>query len=174
MGDVLERLGGGDLRSEGQSAEVARELAAAPEGLAAIRRGLAEGDRLIRARCCMTLEVLSRTRPELVAPLVPALLDLAERETAAPALWHVAEVLAAAPLEPEQVRRALPLLLGWLGSGSRILVHCAVLALGAVGPGSGRESEVAAALEALPPGSKGRDRAVAEALARLTPDETTR
>lgn len=132
MNDLLRELGGGDLRSEGRAAEVAARVIDDPASLPALAAGLGLDDRLIRARTCMALEVLSRTHADLLKPLRPRLIRAAEAETVAQARWHLAEVLANVPLTPKQRERLIPVLHDWLEDKSKIVRYCSRLALDAV------------------------------------------
>lgn len=132
MNDLLRELGGGDLRSEGRAAEVAARVADDPVRLAALAEGLDLDDRLIRARTCMALEILSRTHCDLLRPLRPRLIRTAERETVAQARWHLAEVFRSVPLTPKQTERLVPVLLSYLEDPSKIVRKCARLALDVV------------------------------------------
>ncbi|MHC5059212.1 MAG: hypothetical protein ACYTKD_31550, partial [Planctomycetota bacterium] len=89
MNEILQMLAGGDLRSEGRAAEVAARVIDDPDSLPALAEGLSLDDKLIRARTCMSMEVLSRSHPELLEPLVSELIHTAERETVAQARWHL-------------------------------------------------------------------------------------
>jgi hypothetical protein len=132
MDPLLEMLGGGDLRSEGRAAEVAAMVIEDPANLRTLAEGLDLDDRLIRARTCMALEVLSRTHPDLLKPLRPRLIRAAEAETVAQARWHLAEVFTNVPLTPKQADRLVPVLLDYLEDESKIVRRCANLALDVV------------------------------------------
>jgi hypothetical protein len=167
MNEILEVLTGGDLRSEGRADEVAALVIADPDRLPDLAEGLALEDRLLRARTCMSLEVISRTHPGLLEPLRPDLIRIAERETVAQARWHLAEIFGNVPLDPDQTARLVPVLLGYLDDRSRIVVYCAVQALGVLGRESPRRDEIAAAIRSRAGISKSMERAVAQAFERL-------
>ena len=167
MNDLLEMLSGGDLRSEGRAEEVAARVIEDPGLLPSLAEGLALDDRLVRARTCMSLEVLSRTRPELLLPLVPELVRTAERESVAQARWHLAEIFCIVALDAEQVERTIPVLLEYLDDRSRIVTYCAIQALGILGRDSPRRSEIASAVARHENDSKSVGKAVARALEEL-------
>jgi len=71
MNGILEKLSGGDLRSEGKAEDVASEIIADPRLLADLVKGLSSDDKVIRARTCMTMEVISRDNPDLLIDVLP-------------------------------------------------------------------------------------------------------
>ena len=153
MNELLAKLSGGDLRSEGRAAEVAAEVIHDPALLGDLVEGLSLDDDLIRARTCMSLEVLSRSRPDLLKPLGGRLIRASEAETVAQARWHLAEIFCRVELDRDEAERVVGHLLDWLGDKSRIVGTCAVMALGVVGRESPRRSEIADAIRPL--GEKG-------------------
>jgi len=167
MNETLQMLTGGDLRSEGRAAEVAAQVIGDPGSLPALAEGLALNDKLIRARTCMSMEVMSRSHPELLEPLVPELIRTAEHEAVAQARWHLAEIFCNVSLDREQAEQAVSILLEYLEDKSRIVTYCAVQALGVLGKQSARRSEIAAAVERHVGDSKSMAKAVARALAEL-------
>jgi HEAT repeat protein len=167
MNDVLGMLGGGDLRSEGRAAEVAELVIADPDRLVELAEGLARDDRLVRARTCMAIEVISRTHPELLKPVVTKMIGTAERETVAQARWHLAETFCNVPLDRRQVERVVPVLLEYLEDRSKIVRYCAVQALGVLGSRSARKSEIVAAIRPRADEGKSMAKRVARALELL-------
>jgi len=165
MNEILNRLTGGDLRSEGRAAEVAAQVIERPESLPDLAAGLTLDDRLIRARTCMSMEVISRTHPDLLRPLAPDLIRTAGRETVAQARWHLAEVFCRVTLAPDEAEEALSILLGYLEDKSRIVTFCAVQALGVLGGRSPRKPEIAAAVRRHEHDGGSMAKAVAVALA---------
>ena len=125
MNDVLGMLSGGDLRSEGRAAEAAARVIGDPRLLPRLAAGLTLDDKLIRARTCMCMEVMSRTHPGLLAPLADELLHASEerlprgrshRGRGAPDDEHdLALHLAPAEPEPQLAERAAHDLLVELG-----------------------------------------------------------
>jgi hypothetical protein len=167
MNEILQMLAGGDLRSEGRAGEVAARVIDDPDSLPALAEGLSLDDKLLRARTCMSLEVMSRTHPELLAPLAPELVRTAERETVAQARWHLAEIFGNVPLDRKHTERAVSVLLEYLEGKSKIVTYCAVQALGILGRQSARRSEIAAEVRRHARDSKSMAKAVASALAEL-------
>ncbi|MHC4818142.1 MAG: HEAT repeat domain-containing protein [Planctomycetota bacterium] len=167
MNKTLQMLTGGDLRSEGRADEVAALVIGDPGILPALVEGLSLDDKLIRARTCMSMEVMSRSHPELLEPLVPELIRTAEQETVAQARWHLAETFCNVALDRKQAERAVSILLEYLGDKSRIVTYCAVQALGVLGKQSAKRSEIVAAVRRHLGDSKSMAKAVARALEEL-------
>jgi small basic protein len=167
MNEILNKLSGGDLRSEGRAEEVAGEVIDDPRLLADLTAGLRSEDRLIRGRTCMTLEVVSRDRPDLLTGTIPRLIDLAATDTVSQVRWHLAEVFANVPVSADRSDRIVSVMLAYLGDKSRIVKSCAVQALGVLGAASSRREEIADRVRALKDESKGMAKAVRKALDRL-------
>ncbi len=127
--DFTDMLSGGDLRSEGRAAEVAAILIDVPPRLSEVCALLPCDDKLLRARACMALEVLSRTHPDLLVPVMDDLVAAAARESVAQARWHLAEIFTCVPLTDAQKTRTTELLKGYLGDRSKIVRFCAAKAL---------------------------------------------
>jgi hypothetical protein len=122
-------LSGGDLRSEGRAADVAAFVIGDPPRLADLCALLTNDDKLLRARACMAMEVLSRTHPELLVPVMDDLLAAAAVESVAQARWHLAEIFTCVPLTDAQKARTTEVLKGYLGDKSKIVRFCAAKAL---------------------------------------------
>jgi len=167
MNEILAKLSGGDLRSEGKAAEIAGEVIEHPDLLEDLAEGLLSDDRLIRARTCMTIEVISRDHPALLKAIVPQVVDLASRETVPQARWHLAEIFGNVTLSKEDAERVIPILLGYLGGKSKIVRYCAVQTLGVLGTRSSRRDEIMDSIGALTGVTKSLDKAVANALRAL-------
>lgn len=167
MNKVLAKLSGGDLRSEGQAAEVAGEIIDHPDLLVDLAQGLRSDDKLIRARTCMAIEVVSRDHPALLETIVPQLVELASRETVPQARWHLAEVFGKVALSGEDPERVVPILLGHLTDRSKIVRCCAVQTLGVLGARSSRKGEIIEGISTLTGVTKSLDKAVANAMRAL-------
>ena len=68
MNELLEKLAGGDLRSDGKASEVADEVVANPGLLPQLAEGLDETNDLVRARTAHALERISRKNGEMLQP----------------------------------------------------------------------------------------------------------
>ena len=167
MNELLEKLFGGDLRSEGRADEVARELIGNPSPLPELAEGLHNDNKLIRARTCMTMEIISREHPELLAEMVPQLMALAATDTVPQVRWHIAEILGNVPLSAEQIERIIPILIEYLNDKSKIVKYCTAQTLGVIGQAGPLKEDIADRIIDLKPVSKSLDKAVTQALRNL-------
>jgi HEAT repeat protein len=167
MSQILAKLSGGDLRSEGRAAEVAGEITNHPQLLTDLTEGLLHTEKLIRARTCMTMEIISRDHPDLLAAVVPQLIELASTETVPQARWHLAETLGNVALSDEDAERIIPVLLGYLVDKSKIVKYCAVQTLGILARKSPLRGTVVNSISALRDESKSLAKAVTKALQNL-------
>ncbi len=102
MNELLEKLGGGDLRSDGRADEVADEVVETPQLLALLIEGLTEPDDVIRGRTAHALEKISRTTPEMVQGLLPHVLEVAGTDELPMVKWHLAMLFANVRLSEEE------------------------------------------------------------------------
>jgi HEAT repeat protein len=170
MKDVLEKLSDGDLRSEGRASEVAAEVTADHSLLPDLVQGLRSADKIIRARTCMAMEVISRRHPALLQDLVPRLIELAATDRVPQVRWHIAEIFANVPLPADEAERIIPILLEYLKDRSKIVRYCAVQTLGILGRESPSRPKIAAQIAALQDDSKSLNKAVTQALQHLGVD----
>nr|MDO8099196.1 hypothetical protein [Candidatus Njordarchaeota archaeon] len=90
MNELLERLTGGNLASEGRTNEVAEDVIRDPSLLPKLVEWLSESDDLIRARTAHAFERISRTSPDLLHPLASQFIKLALTEKVPMVKWHLA------------------------------------------------------------------------------------
>jgi hypothetical protein len=97
MNNLLTKLSGGDLRSDGRANEVAEELLKNPQLIDTLFTGLSESDDVIRARTTHALEKISRTNPELLQEIIPWLIKLAYEDKVPMVKWHLAMIFGNTP-----------------------------------------------------------------------------
>lgn len=167
MNAILKELTGGDLRSEGRAEEIAERIIEKPALLPRLAEGLSSEDKLIRARTCMAMEIISRQHSHLLKPVRSALVELAMEESVPQARWHLAEIFASLAIPRAEARRVIPVLLSYLEDKSKIVRHCAILALGILGANSDQKKAIIERITAHGDDSKGVAKAVTQALDRL-------
>jgi HEAT repeat protein len=167
VNEILDRLSGGDLRSEGRAEEVALDIINNPGLLAALTDGLNSESKVIRSRTCMTMEVISRDQPDLLIGTIPELMDLASRDTVSQVRWHIAEVFGNIPLSDDDAEQVISILFEYLSDKSKIVKYCAVQTLGILGKGSPRRENIVRRISGLQNESKGLAKAVSKALEKL-------
>jgi HEAT repeat protein len=115
MNSLVRRLEGGDLRSDGDGDAVARTVLQRPRLFQQLYDGLHESSDVVRGRSAHALELVARSRPDLLLPHLPELLHLAERDHVAMVRWHIAMILghlAVKQLDASLVAQVLLRLLG--------------------------------------------------------------
>lgn len=167
MNEILKKLSGGDLRSEGRAEEVAAEIIDNPRLLAKLVKGLGSDDKVIRGRTCMTMEVISREHPELLTGVTRELMELASNDTVSQVRWHIAEIFGNVPISRDDAERFIPILFEFLGDKSKIVKYCAVQTLGIIGKDGPRTAEIIGKIKLLKNESKGLFKAVNAALKKL-------
>ena len=131
--EILNKLKGGDLRSEGKADEVAKLIVENESLLKDLIVGLSSDDKVLRGRVCMTLEIISRTNPELVERYIDDLIKLGSVDEVPQIRWHIAEIIPNVYLSQENKEQLIPILLKYLDDKSKIVKYCTIQALGFVG-----------------------------------------
>lgn len=167
MNKVLRKLSDGDLRSEGRSEEVAGEVIDNSHLLNDLAEGLHSDDKVIRGRTCMTMEVISREHPDILAEVLRQLIELASKDTVAQVRWHIAEIFGNVSLSDRDANQIIPILLGYLEDKIKIVKFCAVQTLGVLGKGNPSKEEIVRRIGPLRDESKGLSKAVTKALENL-------
>jgi hypothetical protein len=106
---IARRLSGGNPRSL-DVATVIEAVLDDPAQLEELFGCLFCGDPIVRMRAADGLEKIARQRPQLMIPYVEQLLgDVATIEQPS-VQWHLAQILAEVPLDPDQRQRAIKVL----------------------------------------------------------------
>ena len=171
MSDLLTKLSGGDLRSEGRAGEVAIEVIGNPDLLVTLVKGLHVEDKVTRARTCMVMEIISRENGDLLVEVVPQLIELASVDKVSQARWHLAEIFGNVSMSARQVEGVIPVLFDYLGDKSKIVRYCAVQALGVLGRESPMVDEIVRRILGMELETKSLRRAATEALSELGVEE---
>lgn len=104
-------LSGGNPRSLGKTHEVVANILKDSLSIDELFACLFSTDEIVRLRASDALEKVCRVRPELIIPFTERLLHDVPRIRQPSVQWHLAQILAAIPLSPEQAERAVKLLL---------------------------------------------------------------
>ncbi len=118
MNDLLKRLQGGTVVSDGAANAVADFVMAEPDQLDKLVEGLRFSDDVIRARSAHALERISRRRPDLVLKLLPEFIDLALNDPVPMVRWHIPMILSNLTLEGSDYEIVLSLLFRLLHDNS--------------------------------------------------------
>lgn len=167
MNEILKKLSTGDLRSEGESEEVALEIVNNPSLLIDLAQGMQSENKVIRARVCMTMEIISRQHPELLNEVVSQLIELAARDTVAQVRWHIAEIFGNVHIRDEDIEQIIQILFEYLKDKSKIVKYCSVQTLGILGGRSVLGDEIVARIQDLKGVSKSMHKIVTKTLQNL-------
>src|SRR5690242_8914656 len=119
--DILRKLGGGDRRSIGKSAEAVRDIARTPTLFADLFAGLFDADPVVRMRAADAVEKSTRQHPDLLQPWKRALLDQISISPDKEVRWHVAQIMPRLNLTPVEREQAVKILTGYLADKSSIV-----------------------------------------------------
>lgn len=167
MNEILKKLSTGDLRSEGKSEEVALEIVNNPSLLFDLAQGMQSENKVIRARVCMTMEIISRQHPEIVDDVVSQLIELAARDTVAQVRWHIAEIFGNVRIKDKDIERVIRILFEYLEDKSKIVKYCSVQTLGILGGRSVSRDEIVDKIQDLKGVSKSMQKIVIKTLQNL-------
>jgi HEAT repeat protein len=114
MAHLVDWLTGGDLRSDGAADQAAQAVLQNGQLIADLAEGLLHADALVRGRTLDALEKVARTRPELVQPYLPQVINLLNTEETMLARMHAAMLFGDMALYERDVPQMLSILLGML------------------------------------------------------------
>lgn len=103
MNILIERLKGGDIRSDGEANDVAADVLNHPVLFEQLFVGLAEPDDVVRGRSAHALEQVSRSKPELLIPYLDQLAAQSAEDTLPMVRWHLAMIFANLAVFEEQI-----------------------------------------------------------------------
>jgi hypothetical protein len=133
MNEVLRKLAGGNLRSDGRADEVADAVIRRPRLFPRLLEGLSEPDGLIRGRSAHAVERISRAHPEWVRKWIPALSELGARDPVPMVRWHMAMILGNLVYPESQAGKILSALLKMLEDDSVFVKSWALTELAILG-----------------------------------------
>lgn len=133
MGQILEWLSEGDLRSDGMSNEAADLVLKNPELFDDLFEGLSVSDDVVRGRTADALEKIARARPDLLIDRLPKLLQVAEGDHVAMVKMHLAMIFGHLAMYEERLRELVSILLDQLDDGSVFARSWAVVSLCIIG-----------------------------------------
>ncbi|UCF59669.1 MAG: hypothetical protein JSV37_07820 [Anaerolineaceae bacterium] len=133
MGQILEWLSEGDLRSDGMSNEAADLVLKNPELFDDLFEGLSVSDDVVRGRTADALEKIARARPDLLIDRLPKLLQVAEGDHVAMVKMHLAMIFGHLAMYEERLLELVSILLDLLDDGSVFTRSWAVVSLCIIG-----------------------------------------
>jgi HEAT repeat protein len=133
MNQILHRLTGGSLISDGLANEVADEILKNPELLSDLIEGLKTSDNLVRARTAHAMERISRSQPKLIMSLLPDLIKLALHDPIPMVRWHMPMIFANIVFTEPELSSVFPILFRQLKDESVFVKTWAIASLAILG-----------------------------------------
>ncbi|MBU6997596.1 MAG: HEAT repeat domain-containing protein [Theionarchaea archaeon] len=110
MNELLEKLRGGDLRSDGRANEVVKDVLESRHLLPMVIQGLDEPDDVVRRRTADALEKISRIAPELLKEFMRKLTDLMVHDDVPMVRWHLVMICGNVELSHEEAQEVVSVL----------------------------------------------------------------
>ena len=126
---VIERLSGGDLRSDGRADEVAESVIGDPGMFPILVTALNHSDDVIRARAAHAMEKVSRVKQGAVKAILPRLIDQGASDAVPMVRWHIAMILGNLRYEKAELGTILEALYRFLGDSSTFVRNWAIVSL---------------------------------------------
>jgi HEAT repeat protein len=121
MGDLVEKLKGGDLRSIGRVNEVVEEVINNPDIFTDLIRGMLHEDPVVRMRAADAVEKVTRRHPEYLLRFKTMILGQVAGLKQQEVRWHVAQIIPRLNLDQGEKRAAVEILFEYLEDQSRIV-----------------------------------------------------
>lgn len=133
MNILIERLKGGDIRSDGEANDVAADVLNHPILFEQLFAGLAEPDDVVRGRSAHALEQVSRTKPKLLLPYLDQMAAQSAEDPLPMVRWHLAMIFANLSYYEEQIERLSSALFRLLDDSSVFVKSWAISGLTIIG-----------------------------------------
>jgi len=122
MGDILDKLKGGDLRSIGKADEVVVEILKDETLFAEVFQGVFNQEAVVRMRASDVLEKVSRIHPGYLQCVKRQLIEVVSNIEQQEVRWHVAQMLPRLELQANEIVEVLDILIGWLKNSKSNIV----------------------------------------------------
>jgi HEAT repeat protein len=133
---LLSKLKGGDLRSDGRSNEVTKEVLENISLLPDLIQGLSVKDDVVRGRTADSLEKLGRSHHNLLIPYLPLFLEKARNDPIYMVRFHLAMIFSYLEIEGPQQLDVIETLINLLEDESVFVVSWSIVSLTIIGLGS--------------------------------------
>lgn len=110
MNELLEKLRGGDLRSDGRANDVVEEVLRTPSSLSKLIEGLDAPDKVVRGRTADALEKISRVKSGLLRGYMRLFTERALRDDVPMVRWHLVMILGSMARSEEEMDEVIPVL----------------------------------------------------------------
>lgn len=130
MNHILEKLGGGDLRSIGRANEVVEDILSNPALFCEVFEGITNNDPRVRMRSCDALEKVCSKHPEYLQPFKERLINEISQMKQQEVQWHVAQMFSYLELSSKERDKIITILLSYIDtSNSNIVTVCSLQTL---------------------------------------------
>lgn len=129
MNQILHWLSNGDLRSDGLSNEVAEAVLQQSHLLPDLLTGLDSQNDVVRGHTADALEKIARSRPDLLAEHLPALIVIAQADPVPMVKMHLAMIFGHLSMYEERTDELVSTLLTLLDDESVFAVSWAIVSL---------------------------------------------
>jgi hypothetical protein len=129
MNAVIDKLGGGDRRSLGESADAVTAVEKTPALFADLFECLFDDDPVVRMRAADAVEKVTRASPQLIQPWKRALLETVAARKEKEVRWHVAQLLPRLELTTAERETVIGILMGYLADENSIVKTFSIQAL---------------------------------------------
>jgi hypothetical protein len=121
MGNILEKLKGGDRRSIGKVDEVVEAVSDRPELFDDLFQGMLSSDPIIRMRSADAVEKITVQHPEYLQVYKKKLIEDVAKIEQQEIRWHVAQMFPRLITSKEEVEAIVEILLNYLRDKSKIV-----------------------------------------------------
>jgi len=123
---ILQKLGGGDLRSIGRANEVVQDILQDPALFSEVFVGLRDNDPVIRTRAADALEKVSAKHPEYLQPFKDDLINEISRIQQQEVQWHVAQMFSYLELNKAEKNKVIKILYSYIDTteSNIVKVNC--------------------------------------------------
>jgi HEAT repeat protein len=133
MNELLKKMSGGDLRSDGRANEVAEEVIKNPDLFNKLVEGCYETDDVIRARTAHALERISRTNQEIIQEFIAQYIKLATKDEVPMVKWHLAMILGNMTFPQKELDVIISTLIHLLEDDSVFVKSWSIVSLSLIG-----------------------------------------
>ncbi len=133
MNQVLAWLSGGDIRSDGESSEVAQLVLKNENLYSELLEGIWVDDDLVRGRAADALEKIARSRPDLLIEDLPVLMQVGQEDGVPMVRWHIAMLLGYLAIYEEHIGQSTATLLHLLRDKSVFVKSWSIVSLCIIG-----------------------------------------
>ena len=120
---ILALIARGDMRNLGATPEVVARALSSPAEVQLLVEGLLSNSALVRGGCANALELIARTRADLVQPFVREIVRAVRESQQKEVQWHAAQMVGHLNLSDEDQRTMVRCLKEWFDKSDSSIVR---------------------------------------------------